>query len=99
MSGTKKIWQITSIESNINYGVFSSKAKALDSIVAWANNGQNPYIIDTDIDNIKVMDGNPEFVYIILESGKQVSLWVSSTFINNGANLIIMGRKETDREG
>jgi len=99
MSGTKKIWQITSTESNITYGVFSSKAKALDSIVAWADNGQNPYIIDTDINNIKVMDGRPEFVYIILKSGKMVHLWVSSIFLNNGANLIIMGRKEMGCEG
>jgi len=91
---SKKIWKITGAESNFNYGIYSSKAKALDAIVLWADNGQNSYTVDTDIDKIKVLDGIPDMVNLTTSSGKFVALWVCYAFINNGANLILMGSKE-----
>jgi hypothetical protein len=88
----KKIWTIEPLNDDRTIGVFSTKGKAIDAIIAWSK-GIHTYDIVTNIKKIKRSDGTAEIINIRYhENERLVPLYVRSLHLNNGAGMCVVFR-------
>lgn len=97
MKKNQKIWTVESYLSGTIFATFSSKAKALDSIILWRR-GVNSYKILKDLKKINVCDGTPDTVGIEYYDGSRMTLYINYHELNNGAGIIHAYHHEEKQE-